>query len=268
MSTSIVLVNSFTRAPFAGNPAGVCLLPSWRDESWMQSIAAEMNVPETAFVVPDGPRFGLRWFTPVTEVPLCGHATLATAHVLFELGRVVEPNRIRFMTASGELAATRDEDQIELDFPALPVTPCQVPANLVPALGASPTFVGHTASGGAQAEVIYLCELSAENTVRSLRPDLQKLREVPGSVIVTARGAGRHAIVSRFFAPAIGIDEDPVTGIAHCALAPYWAPRLERSRFLAWQASARGGEIEVTLRDTRVGLAGHAVTIWSGECVV
>jgi predicted PhzF superfamily epimerase YddE/YHI9 len=263
----LFLVDAFTREPFAGNPAGVCLLKAWRPDGWLQAIAAEMNVAETAFLVRSGRRFHLRWFTPAVEVPLCGHATLASAHVLFETGRAPDPERVVFDTRSGELAAARSAGAVELDFPVVPVEECNPPDALAPALGRRPAYVGLTAFRPGRPDASYFCVFDREQDVRDIRPDLSTLRRLPASVIVTARAAaGRHAIVSRYFAPAVGIDEDPVTGSAHCALAAYWAPRLGRDRFLAWQASPRGGEIEVSLRGSRVGLCGHAVTVWSGRC--
>ena len=265
MSIPLFLVDAFTREPFGGNPAGVCLLPSWRPDRWLQGVAAEMNVSETAFLVGDGSRVHLRWFTPATEVPLCGHATLAAAHVLFEEGLAPDPRRVAFTSLGGDLAAEREGDRIELDFPLVPVNGCALTDDLVAALGVRPVHVGVTAARPGRADANYLCILERERDVRDLRPDLPRLRRLPASVIVSARGSGAYDIVSRYFAPLVGIDEDPVTGSAHCALAGYWAPRLGRTRFRAWQASARGGEIEVTVRGSRVGLAGHAVTIWSGQ---
>ena len=259
----IFVVDAFTAEPFAGNPAGVCLLPAWGEERWMQAIAAEMNLAETAFVVRAGDGYGLRWFTPEVEVPLCGHATLAAAHVLLESGRAA--GRVEFTTASGLLTATRRGNRIELDFPAIAVAGCEPPAALTEAIGTMPDFVGRTTPRGTRGDFEYLCVLRDPEAVRSLRPDFARLRTLDGGVIVTARSDGRHAIVSRYFAPFVGIDEDPVTGGAHCALAPYWAPILGRERFLAWQASPRGGEVEVTWRGDRVGLTGHACTVLQGE---
>jgi len=265
MSIPLFLVDAFTREPFRGNPAGVCLLPSWRPDGWLQGVAAEMNVSETAFLVSEGSRFHLRWFTPAIEVPLCGHATLAAAHVLFEAGLAPDARRVGFTTLGGDLAAARAGDRIELDFPLVPVSEAAATDELVAALGVRPVHVGLTAPRPGRDDTNYLCILEHEHDVRELRPDLSRLRRLPASVIVSARGSGAYDIVSRYFAPLVGIDEDPVTGSAHCALADYWAPRLGRTRFRAWQASARGGEIEVTVRGSRVGLAGHAVTIWSGQ---
>jgi PhzF family phenazine biosynthesis protein len=234
----------------------------------MQSLASEMNLSETAFVVPEaGSSFGVRWFTPETEVPLCGHATLAAAHVLFEAGHARDAMRIQFTSASGRLTAARIDGRIELDFPAHPVTECGAPDGLVAALGVSPELVGRTPVRGS-GDVDYLCLLADETMVRSLQPDVDALRLIRAGIIVTAAGSGRHAIVSRFFAPSVGLNEDPVTGVAHCALAPFWAPRLGSDHFLAWQASKRGGEVAVTLRGSRVGLAGHAVIVADGRCRV
>lgn len=268
MPVPLFLVDAFTRDPFRGNPAGVCLLPSWPPDAWLAAVAAEVNVSETAFLVGDGSRVHLRWFTPAVEVPLCGHATLAAAHVLFERGLAPDADRVVFSTLSGELTAARSDDRIELDFPLTPVRACEPPEALVAALGTRPleTLISDLRPGRADAN--YLCILEHERAVREVRPDFAPLRRLPASVIVSARGADPYAIVSRYFAPAVGIDEDPVTGSAHCALAAYWAPRLGVDRFLAWQASDRGGEIEVTVRGPRVGLAGHAVTVSAGECLV
>jgi len=268
MSTPLFLVDAFTREPFRGNPAGVCLLPSWRPREWLAGLAAEVNASETAFLVREGSRFHLRWFTPKVEVPLCGHATLASAHVLFEAGLAPDPDRVVFTTLSGDLAAERSGDRIELDFPLIGVRECESGEALVAALGVRPVAVGIAGDRPGRADVNYVCILESERAVRDVRPDFDGLRRLPASVVVSARGSGPYAIVSRYFAPAVGIDEDPVTGSAHCMLAAYWAPKLGRDRFLAWQASPRGGEIEVTVRGSRVGLAGHAVTISSGDCRV
>jgi PhzF family phenazine biosynthesis protein len=268
MSLPLFIVDAFTSSPFAGNPAAVCVLSSWPADTWMQSLAAEMNLAETAFIVPEGPGFGLRWFTPEVEVPLCGHATLASSHVLYETGRVPPARRIEFMSASGLLTAVLAGDRIHMDFPAIPVSPCEPPRELSAALGVEPLFVGRTAPRGARGDADYLCVVGDEDVVRSLQPDLRLLRRLDGGVIVTARGSGSYAIVSRFFAPGYGIDEDPVTGGAHCALGPYWASKLGLESFLAFQASRRGGELEVVVRGDRVGLIGRAVTVMAGECRV
>jgi len=268
MRAPLFIVDAFTSSPFSGNPAAVCLLPEWPGDGWMQSVAAEMNLAETAFLVPEGGRFGIRWFTPTIEVALCGHATLASSHVLLETGRAPADGRIEFMSASGVLAAARAGEDIELDFPAIRVTDCYPPSGLSEALGVGVEFVGRTAPRGRRDDVDYLCVVRDAGTVRALQPDFTRLRGLDGGVIVTARGTGRHAIVSRYFAPLYGIDEDPVTGAAHCALGPFWAPRLGTERFLAFQASPRGGEVGVAVRGNRVGLQGRAVTVLAGECRV
>lgn len=256
-------VDAFTNEPFKGNPAVVCLLDSARDDGWMQSVAAEMNLSETAFVQRRDDGFGLRWFTPTTEVDLCGHATLASAHALWEQG---EPaTELRFHTRSGvlvtRLGTTGDGGrEILMDFPATPAEPVTAPDGLAAALGAEPVWVGRT-------RFDYLVEVADESTVRRLRPDHAALGALRvRGVIVTALGTDGHDFVSRFFASPVGIAEDPVTGSAHCALAPFWTARLGRDELLGYQASARGGYVRVRLADAgRVILAGQAVTILRGE---
>lgn len=256
MGVPLWQVDAFTAEPFAGNPAAVCLLDRARDDAWMQRVAAEMNLSETAFLLPVGEAYGLRWFTPKVEVDLCGHATLASAHILF--AKRGGTGGIRFLTRSGELEAARDGDLIELDFPALSTAEEPPPPGLLDALGAKPRST-------ARSRFDRLVELESEEAVRALRPDFHALRKVETrGVIVTARGK-RHDFVSRFFAPAVGVDEDPVTGSAHCVLAPYWASRLGKTEMAGFQASARGGEVRVRLRGDRVLLGGRAVTVLEGE---
>jgi PhzF family phenazine biosynthesis protein len=262
----LLQIDAFTSRPFGGNPAAVCLLDSIADAGWMQHVASEMNLAETAFLVPRGERFGLRWFTPTVEIGLCGHATLASAHALWQLGVVPAGRRIYFDTASGELTAEPDGDRIAIELPARPVTPCPVPPGLAEALGGSPVVVSDTTPGRAHGNL--LVELADEAAVRGLTPKFDRLREFDFGVIVTARGSGEYDFVSRYFAAAYGIDEDPVTGSAHCSLAPYWAGRLGKTTFLAWQASPRGGELRVTLNGDRVRMSGHAVTVLRGDLVV
>ena len=218
-------VDAFTDRPFAGNPAAVCLLEAERESSWMQALAAEMNLSETAFVRPVAEGFELRWFTPVCEVDLCGHATLAAAHVLRSEGLVAKGKPIRFQTKSGELPATQSGDLIELDFPATPAVEITPPKGLIEALGARAAFVGETLF-----DKLVLVE--SEQVIRSLTPDFQKLGRVPmRGVIVTSRAdTPRLDFVSRFFAPAAGIDEDPVTGSAHCCLGPFWSEAIGQDR--------------------------------------
>jgi predicted PhzF superfamily epimerase YddE/YHI9 len=253
-------VDAFTDRPFSGNPAAVCLLPSAADPAWMQNVAREMNLAETAFVVrrPDG--FDLRWFTPTTEVDLCGHATLAGAHVLWEEGALKPSEVARFHTRSGILTASREPDLIWLDFPATPCTRDEGLADLRWGLGTDLVYVGRTCFD-------YLVELPSEAAVRTLAPDLGVLARLPvRGVIVTARSEGdSYDFVSRFFAPGSGVPEDPVTGSAHCGLGPYWGERLGKRRMVGYQASARGGRVVVDLRGDRVRLGGQAITVLRGE---
>jgi len=265
MAIPIFQVDAFAEEPFKGNPAGVCLLPAPADAAWMQSVAAEMNVAETAFPLPEGDGFRLRWFTPKVEVKLCGHATLATAHILWETGILGSDREARFQTLSGLLTARRDGALIELDFPArppLPKPPDWADA-VVGALGIKPVYIGMSAE-----DVLF--EATDEEAVRSIRPDFAPLRSLPArGVIVTSRSSDkRFDFVSRFFAPAVGIDEDPVTGSSHTVLVPYWAGRLGRTSFTAYQASARGGILYLRLDGDRVRIAGSAVTVIRGEILV
>ncbi|MEU7915784.1 PhzF family phenazine biosynthesis protein [Microbispora bryophytorum] len=258
----IFTVDSFTDRPFRGNPAAVCLLDETVPDEWMQAVAAEMRHSETAFVLgrDQGP-CSLRWFTPAVEVALCGHATLATAHVLYSLG---ESGRLEFDTKSGVLATEQaDGGLIAMDFPAKQATPCPPPDGLVEALGVTPVWTGRS-------EFDLLVEVASAEEVRAADPDMARLAEVDArGVIVTASGAGTSAdYVSRFFGPRVGVPEDPVTGSAHCVLAPHWSGRLGRDALVGEQVSSRGGTVRTTLRGDRVELAGHAVTIWSGELEV
>jgi PhzF family phenazine biosynthesis protein len=262
-------VDAFTAEPFAGNPAAVCLLEQEADPGWMQRVAAEMNLAETAFVRPDGPGgdvFGLRWFTPAVEVALCGHATLASAHVLWSEGRVPAGRSIRFQTLSGELRADDRDDAIELDFPATPPAPAEPPPGLLEALGEPARTVVRWAG---RSRFDYLLELGSEAAVRGLDPDFGKLREVStrGVIATAASEADGFDYVSRFFAPAVGIDEDPVTGSAHCALGPFWAGRLGRADLTAFQASRRGGVVRTRAAGDRVLLGGQAVTVLRGTLI-
>ncbi len=264
MGAPLFVVDAFTDAPFAGNPAAVCLLDSPADPAWMQAVAAEMNLAETAFVVPAGAEFGLRWFTPAVEVPLCGHATLASAHVLWG-GWVPLEVDVRFQTASGRLTCTRAGDLIEMDLPADEPAPIPTPDPLAAALGVAAADIVETA----QNRVGKIVAVTGAATVRSLEPDFGLLLELDAAgVIVTARSDEPEVdFVSRYFAPAVGIDEDPVTGAAHCALAPFWAARLGRDELVGYQASARGGTVRCRVAGDRVVLGGHAVTVTRGELV-
>jgi len=262
MPQRVVVADAFTSEPFAGNPAAVCVLQKPAPEGWMQRVARELNLSETAFVVPESARgrFGLRWFTPACEVDLCGHATLATAHVLWEEGHLPSGAEAVFHTRSGRLAAHREQDRIVLDFPAEPVAACSPPAGLAQALGAEPVWVG-------KGRGHWLAELASEKAVRGLAPDTAALARMgAGSLIVTARSdEPADDVVSRYFAPDYGIAEDPVTGAAHCAIGPYWAGKLGKQDLVARQASARGGTLWVGVRGDRVHLGGHAVTVLRGE---
>jgi PhzF family phenazine biosynthesis protein len=261
----LLQIDAFTDAPFRGNPAAVAFLGDREpDDAWMQDVAAEMNLAETAYLRQreDGD-WSLRWFTPAVEVDLCGHATLASAHALWEEGLLAANETARFQTRSGLLTATRDGDWIELDFPATPVDAAQVPEGLLEAFGVRPLFVGRS-------RFDYFVEVATEEEVRALMPDLAQLRRVRArGAIVTSRAAtAGYDFVSRFFAPQSGVDEDPVTGSAHCALTPYWASRLGRNDMTAYQASPRGGTLRVSLAGDRVRIAGHAVTVLRGDLIL
>ena len=260
MKVPFFQVDAFTDQPFAGNPAGICLFEdqSLTDDQLL-AIAAEVNLPETAFLWPNETGYRLRWFTPTVEVSLCGHATLASAHVLWETGRVARQSPIRFQTLSGELTATAKPNHwIELDFPARYGPPVALPDGIRQTLKVNPVTTLFM-------EERYLVEVAHEEEVRNLQPDFRALAQFD-NVIVTSRAAegSPYDFVSRFFAPHSGIDEDPVTGSAHCCLATYWAERLQKTEFLAYQASARGGVLKVRLEGNRVKLEGKAVTLIEG----
>jgi len=257
---AITQVDAFTNEPFGGNPAAVCVLDEPRSEGWMQLVAREMNVSETAFVVRGRDAFGLRWFTPAVEVDLCGHATLASAHVLWTTGEHPLDRPARFDTRSGILTATRRGDWIELDFPATPEQSTEEPAGLLGALELSSAYVG-------KSRFDYLVEVNDEATVRRLRPDFGRLRLLEArGVIVTSRATDpAFDFVSRYFAPAFGIDEDPATGSTHCCLAEFWSRRLGKKMFQARQLSERGGVIKAVVDGDRVRLLGQAVTVLRGE---
>lgn len=263
MRQNIVQVDAFTDTPFRGNPAAVCIMSSpCTDEAWMQSVAAEMNLSETAFVWPQDGTFSLRWFSPVVEIDLCGHATLAAAHVLWQDGHLPLTNKARFQTRSGLLTAERAGNLIELDFPATPATPVPAPPDLEEALGISALWTGRTTFD-------YLVEVASPGIVRNLRPNLDLLARIParGFMVTSRSDSATFDFVSRFFAPAVGIAEDPVTGSAHCALAPFWAERLNKTEMVGHQASSRGGVVGVALDADRVKLRGAAVTVLRGELV-
>lgn len=253
-------VDAFTDRPFAGNPAAVCWLEEQADPRWMQSVAAEMNLSETAFARRLGDDFELRWFTPTVEVDLCGHATLATAHALWFAGIAAGQTPLRFHTKSGVHTSTRDGDFIELNFPSTPVTKTATAEPVAAALGAPPVFVG-------QSKYYLLAAVESADVVRSLQPDFAKIGELPtkGLIVTAAADDPKFDFVSRFFAPALGVNEDPVCGSAHCCLTPYWAERLGKKQMMAHQCSARGGVLRLRQDGDRVVLGGQAVTVWQGE---
>jgi PhzF family phenazine biosynthesis protein len=260
MNIPIFQVDAFTDTPFKGNPAGVCLLPEWHSDLWMQNVAQEMNLSETAFLVREGEGHRLRWFTPSIEVELCGHATLASSHILWEQGIIPKTGPALFQTLSGPLSAKLQADGIELNFPATPAQACPAPPDLEQALGARAVYIG-------QNRFDYIALLENEQELRNLHPNFDLLRKLSvRGVIVTAHSSeAEFDFVSRFFAPGAGIDEDPVTGSAHCCLGPFWQARLGRDTFRAFQASARGGIVRVSVRGDRVLLGGRAVTVLRGE---
>lgn len=256
-------VDAFTARPFGGNPAAVCWLEESADATWMQRVAAEMNLAETAFVRRLASGFELRWFTPTIEVDLCGHATLASAHAIWTAGIIAEGEPIPFHTRSGVLTCARNGEWIELDFPATPAAAIDEPAGLATALGAKPMAV-------LQSKFDYVAVFTSAAEVRALRPDFRKLGEFPvRGVIATALSDDpRYEFISRFFGPASGIDEDPATGSAYCSLLPYWSAKLNKTEMTAFQASARGGVIRLRLNSDRVILGGQAVTIWEGALLI
>ena len=263
MPQSIVQVDAFTAKPFSGNPAAVCVLSEGADEDWMQRLAAEMNLSETAFLRRRDDGYELRWFTPACEVELCGHATLASAHVLWEGGHLAAGEPARFLTMSGLLTAEQRDGWIEMDFPAEHADHATAPSEVWKAIGAVPTWVGRN-------RFDYLIELESETAVRELVPDFHRLCEIVArGFIVTARAETEGIdFVSRFFAPTVGVPEDPVTGSAHCCLGPYWAGKLGKTELVGYQASPRGGTVRVGTRgEDRVMLAGQAVTVLRGELV-
>ncbi len=261
MSIKFYQVDAFADKAFKGNPAAVCILTDPQEDGWLQNIATEMNLSETAFLVPLDDGYSLRWFTPVAEVDLCGHATLASAHVLWENGYLSKRSEARFFTKSGALSATRRNDWIELNFPSEPdeeVSDC--PIHLLDGLGVGARYVGRN-------RFDYLVEVDSEEQVRALQPNWSLLERVETrGIIVTGRSStSDYDFISRAFFPALGVNEDPVTGSAHCCLGPYWKRKLNKSEFLAYQASRRGGIIKVTVCDERVLLAGQAITVIIGQ---
>ncbi|MGF1933824.1 MAG: PhzF family phenazine biosynthesis protein [Nostoc sp. ChiQUE02] len=264
MGQTITQVDAFTNTPFAGNPAAVCVLSTPQDDRWMQNVAQEMNLSETAFLVRQNDGFNLRWFTPTVEVPLCGHATLASAHVLWSEGYLSQDKVARFYTKSGVLLAKLQDEWIKLDFPVNHSQETVAPRELKAALGVAYKSVFLNSFG-------YLVELKSEDLVRQVQPNFQILKTLPISeIIVTSltNPDSQYDFVSRLFAPGLGIDEDPVTGATHCCLAPFWRDRLHKNELLAYQASSRGGVVKVYYDGgDRVFLSGQAVTVMRGELI-
>ena len=260
MAIPIYQVDAFTEKPFSGNPAAVCLLPQPREAAWMQAVAKEMNLSETAFLLKQEDGHNLRWFTPAVEVDLCGHATLASAHILWETGVLPREEQARFHTRSGLLTAGSKGGEIELDFPAKAEESAEAPAGLLEALRVKAKYIG-------KSKFDYLVQVEAEETVRGLKPDFAALKRIPvRGVIVTSRAASPgYDFISRFFAPAVGVNEDPVTGSAHCTLGPFWSRQMGKQNFLAYQASERGGVLRVRVAGDRVHLGGKAVTVLRGQ---
>ena len=262
MGLKIYQVDAFTDKPFSGNPAAVCVLPEVRDEKWMQNVAMEMNLAETAFLVQQADGYSLRWFTPALEVKLCGHATLASAHILWETGQLPSNQSARFHTKSGLLTAEKIGTGIELNFPATPEEPAAILPELFQAIKVKASYTG-------KSKFDYLIEVESEEIVRSLEPDFGLLKKlsVRGAIVTSRASSDGFDFVSRFFAPAAGIDEDPVTGSAHCTLGPYWSKRLGKNELVAYQASRRGGTVRVRVANNRVFLGGQAVTVLTGGLV-
>jgi len=256
----VAQIDVFTDEAYAGNPAGVCLLPDERDDLWMSRVAREMNCANTAFVQPREDGFGLRWFTAGgVEVALCGHATLATAHLLYEQEHLAPDQAARFYTQSGLLTARRRGALIEMDFPLEIARDHEVPPALSQGLGVSPVWVGKN-------RLDFVVELEGERSLRALQPDLSALASLDArGIVVTARSDGEYDYVLRFFGPRVGVPEDMVTGTAHCALGPYWTDKLGKKEFTAYQASIRGGVVKVRLESERINIGGQAVTVLRGE---
>jgi PhzF family phenazine biosynthesis protein len=260
MGEIIIQIDAFTDRPFRGNPAAVCILSRHRDDTWMQNVAREMNLSETAFLEKREDGFNLRWFTPTVEVELCGHATLASAHALWEIGYLNPKEQARFFTKSGLLTAALMDDWIKMNFPVEPETAASAPPDLSRALGVGFTYVGKN-------RFDYLVEIDSEESIRRINPDFSLLATIPmrGVIVTSPSSSTEYDFVSRFFAPQVGVNEDPVTGSAHCCLGPYWGARLGKNEMVGYQASARGGIVRVRTVKDRVYLGGQAVTVLRGE---
>ena len=258
------IVDAFTSRPFTGNPAAVVPLHCWpTDDRWLQNVAMEMNLSETAFIVPNGHAFDLRWFTPRVEVDLCGHATLASAFTIYQLGLNGQSTELKFSTRSGILHATRHDDQIQMDFPIKPRKPVAAPEHLLEALAITPTYIG-------KSEYDYLLEVETEDELRAIEPDFTQLAQVDcrGIIVTSKSNDPAYDFMSRFFGPAVGVDEDPVTGSAHCCLANHWQERTGKDKFTAYQASQRGGIVHLQIHEDRVMLSGQAITVAQGELLI
>ena len=260
MGMTIYQVDAFTDKPFSGNPAAVCITNGLQDEGWMQNVAREMNLSETAFLYKQAEGYNLRWFTPAVEIELCGHATLASAHILWELGLLKPGEQAIFHTLSGLLAAHQKGKWIEMDFPAKVEEQAIAPARLIEALGVEVKYVG-------KSQFDYLVEVESEAVVCKIKPDFGLLQTVAarGVIVTSLADSGEYDFVSRFFAPNVGVSEDPVTGSAHCCLSPFWSKRLGKDELVGYQASARGGVVKVRYVGDRVFLGGQAVTVLRGE---
>jgi PhzF family phenazine biosynthesis protein len=261
MKYTIFQVDAFSVKPFKGNPAAVCILPKLKDSAWMQAVAQEMNLSETAFLFPKDNDYLLRWFTPTTEVDLCGHATIASAHILFENGLYDSEETINFHTASGIISATTSNGTIELNMPLLKSKDIEIPQDAVEATGLKPISAGISETN----QLVLV--LDSEQEVREFEPDLRKIARLPyiDLIITAVADDAKYDFVSRFFSPQTGIPEDPVTGMAHCLLGPFWQRRLGKDMFCAYQASARGGKVWVKVADDRCFIGGKAVTVFKAE---
>lgn len=259
----IYQVDAFTNQAFHGNPAAVCILQEEKDDKWLQGLAAEMNLSETAFIKEKNDGFNLRWFTPRSEEELCGHATLASAHILWRTGELKSSREAKFYTKSGILTAKKSGEWIYVDMPAEPPEQVKPPANLIKGLGVTPRYTGRN-------RLDYIVEIGSEQRLKELAPDIEKLKKIDtrGIIVTSKSRSGKYDFISRFFAPNLGISEDPVTGSAHCCLAPYWAEKLGKYKFMAYQASARGGEIKANLIKDRVMLGGESITVMEGDLLL
>jgi PhzF family phenazine biosynthesis protein len=260
MGLTIYQVDSFTNKPFSGNPAAVCILDGLQDENWMQMVAREMNLSETAFLSKQAEGYDLRWFTPAVEVALCGHATLASAHILWEVGLLSPGEQAVFHTLSGPLMANQNGTWIEMNFPAKVEEEAKAPDGLIEALGVEVKYIGKN-------QFDYLVEVESEGVVRTIKPNIGLLETVDarGVIVTSLADSKEYDFVSRFFAPNAGVNEDPVTGSAHCCLSPFWSERFGKDELVGYQASARGGVVKVRYAGDRVILGGQAVTVLRGE---